>query len=114
MCAACGKRRIRKWGKRGRAVALRRRDRMNASRQAGSARQRPRDRTHDTRASLPAAAGRGGRGGGGLRLDCRKGEARLKVEIVGNRAMLKVEVDEAGRGLRARATAVKKNHRRLY
>jgi hypothetical protein len=48
------------------------------------------------------------------RLDFRKVETRLKIEIVGDRAMLKVEVDEAGRGLRARATAVKQDHRRLH
>src|SRR6185503_77076 len=48
------------------------------------------------------------------RLDFRKVETRLKIEIVRDRAMLKVEVDEAGRRLRARATAVKQDHRGLH
>ena len=40
-------------------------------------------------------------------------EPRLEIEIVGDRAVLEIEIDQAGRGLAARAAAVEQQHRGL-
>ena len=47
------------------------------------------------------------------RLDFAEIEARLDIEIVGACAVLKIEIDQAGRGLAARA-AIEQQHRGLH
>ena len=48
------------------------------------------------------------------RLDFRQVQARLEIEIVGHRAVLEIQIDQAGGRLAARAAAVEHEHRGLH
>jgi hypothetical protein len=50
----------------------------------------------------------------GAGFDFSEVEPRLEIEIVGDRAVLEVEIDQAGRGFRTLAAAVEQQHRGLH